>query len=47
MKFEQYGMEGKEVKLGVVERIMDHEGLVGEGEWDQEGGMQEMKQEKE
>jgi len=46
MKFEQYGIEGKELKFGLLETIMDHHRFVREGQWDYERAMYDMKYEK-
>jgi hypothetical protein len=33
MKYEQYGIEGKELKFGLLETIIDHHRFVREGQW--------------
>ncbi|WP_114571177.1 YugN family protein [Exiguobacterium flavidum] len=46
MKFEQFGIEGREIRFGLLETIMEHHRFVREQQWDYERAMYDMKYEK-
>lgn len=46
MKFEQFHIEGKEIRFGLLETIMDHHHFIREGAWDYERATYDMKYEK-